>query len=41
MQLRPITTDVKFNQHLSVFGENYTNIQRSLLYWVAVAWILR
>ena len=23
MQLRLITTDVKFNQHLSVFGENY------------------
>ena len=30
-QLRPITTDAKFNQHLKVFGGNYTNVQRLFL----------
>lgn len=24
MQLRPITSDAEFNQHLRVFGENYS-----------------
>lgn len=30
VQLEFITTDAKLNQHLIAFGENNTNLQRSL-----------